>query len=411
MSYVIVGASLAGAKAVQTLREEGYSGDIVLIGAESELPYERPPLSKGYLMGTEEKSKIYVHEENWYTRNNIKLRLSQRAVSIDRHAHTVHLSTGEDIEYSALLLATGSSPRRLDVPGTDLDGVRYLRSVADSDLLHEDLRNGGNVVVVGAGWIGLEVAATARELGCNVTIVEPQPVPLHAALGERLGTFFADLHRSHDVSLRLDTTVSAILGDDKVTAVRTSNGDIPADLVVIGVGARPNIELAEAAGLEVDNGVLVDQSLRTSDPDIYAAGDIAHALNPFYGTRIRVEHWANALYQGPIAARGMLGHTVEYDQLPYFFTDQYDVGMEFTGWFPPGENKDIVIRGKLADRSFHAFWLSGNRVVAGMHVNRWDDGIAPIDDLIRARIPIARERLADPSVGLASLVEELQLHG
>jgi 3-phenylpropionate/trans-cinnamate dioxygenase ferredoxin reductase component len=411
MSYVIVGASLAGAKAAQTLREEGYAGEIVLIGSESELPYERPPLSKAYLMGTEDKSKIFVHEANWYTRNNVDLRLGQRVTSVDRNAHSVHLSTGEDIGYSALLLATGSSPRRLNVPGTDLDGVRYLRTVADSDLLREDLRRGGNLVVVGAGWIGLEVAATARELGCTVTVVEPQPVPLQAALGTKLGTFFADLHRDHGVNLRLNTGVTAIIGESKVTAVRTADGDIPADLVVIGVGARPNVELAEEAGLEINNGVLVNQSLQTSDPDIYAAGDIAHAINPFYGTRIRVEHWANALYQGPIAARSMLGHTVEYDQLPYFFTDQYDVGMEFTGWFPPGETEDIVIRGDLPSRSFHAFWMTDNRVVAGMHVNRWDDGIAPIDDLIKARVPIDRERLADPSVGLAKLVEDLQVYG
>jgi 3-phenylpropionate/trans-cinnamate dioxygenase ferredoxin reductase subunit len=405
-TFVIVGAGLAGAKAAEALREEGFDGRVVLIGAEAERPYERPPLSKGFLLGTEENA--YVHSSDWYDRHSVRLLLGQRVTGIDRDVHRVTLRGGEQLEYSKLLLTTGSMPRKLSVPGADLDGVHYLRMVGNSARLRESLRAGGRVVIIGAGWIGLETATAAREYGCPVTVVEPQSQPLLGALGERLGGFFADVHRTHGVEFRLGTSVSAIRGlDGKVTEVLTSDGTtVPADLVIIGIGARPNSELADKANLATDNGILVDETLRTEDPDIYAAGDVANAVNPFYHTRIRVEHWANALYQGPAAARSMLGDTVGYDQLPYFFTDQYDLGMEFTGWLAPDADHDIVIRGSLEGRSFHAFWLATNHVVAGMHINRWDDGIAAVDNLIRHRVPVDPARLADPLVALEDLVKE-----
>lgn len=404
-TYVVVGASLAGAKAAQALREDGFEGRIVLIGSEAERPYERPPLSKGYLLGKEVRAKIYVHDERWYDQNSVELLLGRRVTHLDRATHEVQLDGGERIGYAKLLLATGASPRRLELPGGNLDGVLYLRRVEDSERLRDVIRGGGRVVVVGAGWIGLETAAAAREYGCDVTVIEPQSVPLHAALGAEMGGFFADAHRRH-VRIHLGRRVTELRGNGGVSAVVTGEGtEIPADAVIVGIGARPNTEVAEQAGLAVDNGVLVDSSLRTEDPDVYAAGDVANAVNPFYGERIRVEHWANALHQGPAAAKAMLGHDVVYDRVPYFFTDQYDIGMEFAGWFRPGGYDAVVTRGDVDARAFQVFWLAGDRV-AGMHVNRWDDGIAPIETLIRGRVPVDRRQLADPSVPLADLAAD-----
>ncbi|MFB9721406.1 NAD(P)/FAD-dependent oxidoreductase [Planobispora longispora] len=405
-TFVIVGAGLAGAKAAQTLREEGFAGRIVLIGAETERPYERPPLSKGYLLGKEERAKIYVHDEGWYGENAVELLSGRRVTRLDRSARQVELDDGGRLAYDKLLLATGSSPRRLDLLGADLEGVHYLRTVADSERLRDALRGGGRVVVVGAGWIGLETAAAAWEHGCEVTVVEPRPVPLEAALGPEMGAFFADVHRGHGVEVRLGLAVAGFIGDKHVRAVAVDGGDqIPADAVVVGVGARPETGIAERAGLTVGNGVRVDAALRTSDPSVYAAGDVAEAFHPRFGTHIRVEHWANALNGGPAAARSMLGQEVVYDRLPYFYTDQYDVGMEFSGWFVPGGYDEVVVRGDLRARDFHAFWLAGGHVVAGMHVNRWDEGVAPVQELIRMAAPVDRDRLADPAVPLPDLAK------
>ncbi|MFZ5852455.1 MAG: NAD(P)/FAD-dependent oxidoreductase [Actinomycetota bacterium] len=401
-TFVIVGASLAGAKAAETLREEGFPGRVVLVGEEAERPYERPPLSKGYLLGKDDKAKIYVHDEGWYDEHSVDLRLRRRAVGLHRDRHEVQLEDGERLHYTKLLMATGAAPRRLDVPGSYLDGVYYLRRVEDCERLRQALRGGGPVVVVGAGWIGLETAAAARESGCQVTVIEPQPTPLAAALGPEMGGYFADLHRRHGVDLRLGSGVSELHGAaGRVTAVRTDDGTpIPAEAVIVGVGIAPNTELAGQAGLPVDNGVLVDQSLGTEDPDVYAAGDVANAVHPRYGRRIRVEHWANALNQGSAAAKAMLGQHVSYDRIPYFFTDQYDVGMEFTGWFPPGGYDRVVTRGDVEGHAFYAFWLAGERLVAGLHVNLWDDGIGPVQELVRSGQPVDARRLADPSVPL-----------
>ncbi|MFF5209914.1 NAD(P)/FAD-dependent oxidoreductase [Streptosporangium sp. NPDC000396] len=406
-TFVIVGAGLAGAKAAQSLREEGFAGRITLVGAEDERPYERPPLSKGYLLGKEEKAKVYVHDESWYDENSVELLLGRRATGLDRAARQVELDGGPRLGYDKLLLVTGASPRRLDVPGADLDGVHYLRGFEDSERLREAIRGGGRVVVVGAGWIGMETAAAAREYGCEVTVVEPQQMPLLAALGPELGAFFADVHRQKGVDVRLGRGVTAFRGiTGRVRAVLTDDGgEIPADVVIVGVGVRPDTELAERAGLAVENGIVVDASLRTDDPGVYAAGDVANAFNPLYGTRIRVEHWANALNGGLAAGRAMLGREVVYDRPPYFFTDQYDVGMEFSGWFAPGGYDSVTVRGDLEARAFHAFWLSGGRVVAGMHVNRWDEGIAPVQELIRAGVRVEPDRLADPSVPITDLAK------
>ncbi|GGP92550.1 3-phenylpropionate/trans-cinnamate dioxygenase ferredoxin reductase subunit [Actinomadura coerulea] len=403
-TFVIAGAGLAGAKAAETLREEGFAGRVLLVGEEIERPYERPPLSKGFLLDKEPRDKAHVHEADWYDKHDVELRVGTSVAAVDRGAHQVRLSTREPIAYDKLLLATGASPRRLDVPGSKLQGIHYLRTMADSAALKQALAPGGRrVVVAGAGWIGLEAAAAAREHGNEVTLIEPEPVPLHAAMGPELGGMFADLHREHGVVLRMDEGVAGFWGAGQVSAVVTSGGaEVPADVVIVGIGVRPNSRLAEEAGLEVSDGILVDQSLRTSDPDIYAAGDVANAYHPLLGRRIRVEHWANALNGGPAAARAMLGRDVVYDQLPYFFSDQYELGMEMSGAAAPGEYDEVVYRGDVPGREFLAFWLSGGRVVAGMNVNVWDV-TGDVQALIRSGRPVDAARLADPGVPLADL--------
>ncbi|KWX00126.1 FAD-dependent oxidoreductase [Carbonactinospora thermoautotrophica] len=403
-SIVIVGASLAGARAAETLREEGFAGRITLIGEEHERPYQRPPLSKGYLAGREDKSSIYVHEEDWYERNGVELVLGTRATAIDRAAREVELSDGRRIRYDKLLLATGASPRRLDLPGAELEGVYYLRTVEDSERIRNAIFGGGRFVIVGAGWIGLEVAAAACGYGAEVTIVEPQPTPLHGVLGPELGEVFAKLHRGNGVDLRLGESVTQLHSEGgKVTGVVTSSGDtLSAGAVIVGIGARPNTELAEAAGLPVDNGVVVDECLRTEDERIWAAGDVANYHNVVFGRRLRVEHWANAYDGGPAAARSMLRPGTVYDVVPFFYSDQYDLGMEYTGYAPAGTYDRIVYRGDVAGLEFIAFWLKDGRVRAGMNVNVWDVA-EDIQKLIRSGRQFDPDRLADPDVPLADL--------
>ena len=403
-TYVIVGASLTGAKAAETLREEGFDGNIVLLGEEHERPYERPPLSKGYLLGKEEKSSIYVHEEGWYAENGVDLRLGVRATALDPGAKRVSLADGGTVAYDRLLLATGASPRRLNAPGGDLDGVLYLRRVGDSERLQAALSGGGQVVTVGAGWIGLEVTAAARQAGCEVTVVEPEPVALNRQLGPELGGVFADLHKEHGVVFRTRESVTELRGSGgQVTGAVTSSGAVlPADLVVVGIGAIPSTGLAADAGLDVGNGVIVDAGLRTSAPDVFAAGDVANAFHPLYGKHIRVEHWANALNGGPAAARSMLGQGISYDAVPYFYSDQYDLGMEAAGFTDPGSYDQVVYRGDLAGREFVAFCLSGGAVMGGMNVNVWDVN-DDIQALIRSRRRVDEARLADLDIPIADL--------
>lgn len=401
--YVIVGGGLAGAKAAETLRAEGFDGPVVLVAGEPEVPYERPPLSKDHLLGKAGRESARVHTADWYAEQRVDLRTGVRATSLDPGAHRLGLDTGAELPYAKLLLATGSSARRLPVPGADLDGVRYLRTLADSDRLLADLSGGGRrVVVVGAGWIGLEVAAAARHHGNEVTVVEPQPTPLHAVLGPDMGRVFARLHRDHGVDLFTDTVVREFRGSGgRVKSVVTDgHAGLPADLVVVGIGATPNVELAAAAGLEVDNGVVTDDALRASAPDVFAAGDVASSFHPLYGRYVRVEHWANALNGGPAAARSMLGEAVSYDRVPYFFTDQYDLGMEYSGLGGPTDT--VVTRGDVDAGEFIAFWLHDGRVVAGMNVNVWDV-TDRIQALIRARRQVPVASLTDPGEPLERL--------
>ena len=397
-AFVIVGAGLAGAKAAETLRNEGFEGSLTLVGDEPERPYERPPLSKDYLRG-ETADAPYVHEASFYGDNEIELVTSTRVTGIGLGEREVVLEDERRLGYDGLLLATGAEPRRLDVPGAELDGIHYLRTVADSAHIGERLEAGGRLVVVGSGWIGAEIAASARQKGCEVTMIEMASLPLEGVLGPEVGRIYLDVHRDNGVEFIPETTVERFEGEGSVERVLTTDGaEIETDFVVVGIGVTPRVELAEAAGLKIEDGILVGERLETSAPDVFAAGDVANARNPFYGHNLRVEHWANALNQGPVAAKAMLGQDVTYDEIPYFFSDQYDTGMEYSGYATDWD--EVVFRGDVAAREFIAFWLKDERVVAGLNMNVWEVS-DPIRELIRSRRPVDSRRLTDPDVPLA----------
>jgi 3-phenylpropionate/trans-cinnamate dioxygenase ferredoxin reductase subunit len=399
-TFVIAGGGLAAGRAAEALREEGFDGRIVLAGQEPHRPYERPPLSKDYLQGNAELAKIFVHEAGWYADHDVDLRLGTAVTALDRGAHAVTLSDGTRLGYDKLLLATGATPRRLTVSGAGREFVHYLRSVEDCERLRATLSTARRLAVVGAGWIGLESAAAARAAGVEVTVLEAERLPLLRVLGPRVAAVFADLHRDHGVDLRFGVEVTEITPG----GVRLADGThIDADAVLVGIGATPNTYLAASAGLTVENGVQVGADLRTGDPDIYAAGDVANAYHPVFGTHIRVEHWASALNQPAVAARGMLGLGASYDRLPYFYTDQYDLGMEYSGHVRPGEDDDVVIRGDLESCRFIAFWLKEEKVTAAMNVNIWDV-TNELQELIRSGARVDRAALADPGTPLPETV-------
>jgi NADPH-dependent 2,4-dienoyl-CoA reductase/sulfur reductase-like enzyme len=404
-NFVIVGACLAGASAARTLRDEGFNGEIHLIGAEEHHPYIRPPLSKDYLAGTAERDSVFVESRSWYTDRDVQFHPGTRAVDLDLAAHLVNTDDGESRRYDRLLLATGSRPRRLTVPGAALGGVHYLRTLDHAEALHSLLADGDKrLVVVGSGWIGMEVAATARTLGNDVTILERGAMPLAAALGDELGSLFATLHEEHGVVVRRSVVVESLVGTDgQVTGVLLAGGEtVLADLVLVGIGAVPNVELAQKAGLDVDNGILVNASLTTSDPHVFAAGDVANAEHPLIGQRLRSEHWANALNGGPVAARAMLGQSVSFDAIPYFYTDQFDLGMEYSGFGPLTRGAELVYRGNPGAREFIVFWLNAGRVVAGMNVNVWDVNDA-VQGLIQHGRPVDPSRLSDETIPLENV--------
>ncbi|MEO6997088.1 MAG: FAD-dependent oxidoreductase [Terracoccus sp.] len=412
-TYLIVGGGLAASRAVEGIRSLDQSGSIVLVTEEERLPYERPPLSKAALKGDDPVESAFTHEKGWYADNHVDLRVGDPATSLDASENTVTLEDGAVVGYDNLLLATGSSARALDVPGADLDGVLYLRRMPESTALRARFAAGHRMVIVGAGWIGLEVAAAAVEAGCQVTVVEPQPSPLFGVLGPEIGAWFADLHRSHGVKFQFGEGVERLTGEGHVTGVVTKSGPtVPADTVVVGVGISPNTGLAEAAGLQIDNGIVTDSSLRSSDRQVWAAGDVASWLSPTLETHVRVEHWANANDGGYAAGRSMAGSDELYDPIPFFFSDQYDVGLEYAGYVARGAETELVVRGDLASNEFMAFWVvpaegsdaggDGVRVLAGMHVNVWDT-IDAVQQLVRERTTVDRTRLADPDVALTDL--------
>lgn len=407
---LIIGGGLAGGTAAEALRDEGFDGDITIVAGEAHPPYQRPPLSKGYLAGDEGLDAVILHPASWYADRGIRLVTGVSATSLDPEAHAVELDTGERLQYDSVLLATGATPRMIPLAGHDLEGVMTLRRLDDSDALAARLREGGKkLVVIGAGWIGMEVAATARGFGNDVTILERDAVPLAAALGAEMGEVFRRLHLDHGVDLRTSVGVEGIVGDGRAEGVVVDGETIPADLVLVGVGAVPNTGLAEAAGLELNNGVLVDAALRTAAPDVYAAGDVANAFHPVLQRHLRSEHWANALNAGKVAARSMLGQSVAFDDIPYFYTDQYELGMELSGYAPLMTDAEIVVRGDREAREFIAFWTDAvspgepGRVVAGMNVNVWDVN-EQVQALIRSGERIDPDRLRVPDVPLEDLL-------
>jgi 3-phenylpropionate/trans-cinnamate dioxygenase ferredoxin reductase subunit len=364
-------------------------------------PYERPPLSKDYLRGETEREKAFVHDQAFYAQHEIELLTGRGATALDAHAGRITLDDGRTLDYDKLLLATGAEPRRLTVPGADLGGVHYLRTLADSEALRDALAGGGRLAVVGAGWIGSEVAASARQKGLEVTLIDPLELPNERIFGPEIGSFYRDVHAEKGVTLALGEGVEAFEGHGRVSGVRTSAGrTVECDLAVVGIGVIPRVELARDAGLEVDNGVLVDEKLQASVPNVFAAGDVANAWHPSYARRIRVEHWANALNQGPAAARAMLGEAVSYDRLPYFFSDQYEVGMEYSGFAADWD--EVVVRGDRSGGEFVAFWLKDGRVLAGMNVNVWDV-TDHIQALVRGGGQVSADALRDPDTPLETL--------
>ncbi|HET7385049.1 MAG TPA: FAD-dependent oxidoreductase [Nocardioidaceae bacterium] len=403
-TFVVVGAGLAAAHAITGLREAGFDGRIVLYGEEHHLPYERPPLSKGYLLGDDELDSAFVHPPEWYDQNDVDLRLGTPVTALDTAKHRVQAGDlGED--YDRLLLATGARPRRMAMADDSGAPVAYLRTIEDSQRLKAEFSSGRRVAIVGGGWIGLEVASAARRAGAEVTVLEALDQPLLRVLGPQVAKTFAELHREHGVDLRTGVRIESIERAGERATVSLAGGDtVEADLVVVGVGVSPNDGLATKAGLDVDNGILVDARLTTSDPDVFAAGDVANAEHPTLGHRIRVEHWETAIEHGKHVARTMLGEDAAYDRMPYFFTDQYDLGMEYVGSLGP-EGPDgvdeVVIRGDLGgDRVFTAFWVKDGRVLAGMHANDWDAGDA-LRALAGRKVDVGR--LRDVGVPLADL--------
>jgi len=406
---VIIGASLTGATAAATLREEGFDGAIDLIGAEAQPPYNRPPLSKEYLRGQARFEEQLVKPVDYYAEQRITLRLGVRASAVDSKRKLVELEGGEQIAYDRLLVATGGRNRPLAGPGAALEGLFQLRTVEDCDRIRAAARAGARVVVVGLGFIGSEVAASLRQLGLEVAAVEGHPVPLARVLGEEVGKVLADIHRENGVDLALGDSVAAFEGGQRVERVRTKNGRrLECDLVVAGIGIMPNSELLAASGAAVDNGVLVDERCRTSLPDVYAAGDVANHLHPVFG-RLRVEHWNNGYQQGRAAAGSMLGRDQPYDYLHSFWSNQYDHVIEYVGFAARWDR--LVFRGRPESRKFLGFYLDGGIVRGAVGLNRGGDPDDPKEDgelkavsrLIRNRVPVDPARLANEDVDLRGL--------
>ncbi|GLI28153.1 ferredoxin [Agromyces rhizosphaerae] len=401
---IIVGGGLAAARAAGAAREAGHDDELVLVAGEPLLPHERPPLSKGYLQGSDAADVIFPHDAAWYAGHDVDVRTGSEAVGLDTDARELTLASGERLAYRRVLVATGARARRFTGPGAGLDGVHHLRTLAESTALRDAISGGDRrVAVVGAGWIGLEVAAAARSYGNEVTVLGHGEVPLAREIGPELGAVFQSLHREHGVDLRMGADVVGVRGDGAASAVVLGSGEeVPADVVVFGIGAVPNVELAASAGLAVDDGVTVDAHLAASAPGVFAAGDVASIFSPTLGTHLRVAHWGNADASGTAAGRALAGERVTYDEIPYFFTDQYDLGMEYSGYGSLAEGAELVVRGDLAAREFVAFRVAGGRVVAGMNVNVWDVN-DQVQRLIRSGAVVDPAALADADVPLEGI--------
>jgi 3-phenylpropionate/trans-cinnamate dioxygenase ferredoxin reductase subunit len=375
---VLVGGGLATGTAVRELRNQGYAEHLVVIAGENHPPYERPPLSKGYLLGNEPAEKALVNADSWYAEHDVDLRTGVTVESVDPDARTLRAG-GEDLAWSRLLLATGATPRRLPLADESGASVHYLRTLEDSTELKARLLPGARIGIIGGGWIGLEVASAARQAGSEVVVLEALDQPLRNVLGPEVGALFAQLHREKGVDVRTGVRIENIssgTGSDGATIGLAGGDTLTVDRLVVGVGVTPRADLATAAGIAVDNGIVVDAGLRTSAPEVFAAGDVANVDHPVLGHRVRVEHWDTAIKHGAVAAANLLGGDAVADHLPYFFTDQYALGIEYVG-HPGPEGFDRVVvtgdaEGPVEQRVLRVWWLRGDRVVAGMHVNDWD---------------------------------------
>jgi 3-phenylpropionate/trans-cinnamate dioxygenase ferredoxin reductase subunit len=389
-SCVVIGASLAGGRAAEALRQSGYGGRIVLVGAEPDRPYERPPLSKDYLRRELPEEKLYLRPAAYYSEQRIELRLGVRATRLDPAEKIVELESGERLPYDRLLIATGCELRRLGIPGVGLAGVRYLRTRVDSAALAALLEETRRVVVIGAGFIGSEVAASARMLGREVTLLEAAPVPLARALGAKMGEVCAAIHRDHGVDLRLSCGVKEFRGAGRVEEVVLADGSaVPCDVAIVGVGVAPTVGWLEGSGVALDNGVVVNEYCETSLPGVYAAGDVANAWNPLYGERLRVEHYDNAQNQGIAAGRAMAGVREPYAPVLFFWSDQYEHTLQYVGH--GGGEDEVVLRGDPSTRSFTAFYLRQGRLRAAFAIGR-------PKEIMAARRLIQSGRQVDPGV-------------
>jgi 3-phenylpropionate/trans-cinnamate dioxygenase ferredoxin reductase subunit len=401
-AIAIVGASLAGASAAATLREEGFDGRVVLLGAEPQLPYDRPPLSKAYLRGGMPFEKTLLRPPEFYSERGIEMRLGTTVSRVDAEKRRLELQDGEPIEFDCVLVATGGRNRRFPIPGLDLPGVYDLRTVADADRIRQVIARGGRAVVVGLGFIGAEVAGSLRECGLEVVAIEPFKTPLFRALGEEIGRVVEGLHRDHGVDLILGDAVAAFEGSGRVERVVTRSGRrVECDFAVFGLGIEPAADLVAGSGVRVDNGIVVDELCRTNVPGIFAAGDVANHYHPVCARPMRVEHWQNGVKQGAAAARSMLGRGKPYDEVHWFWSDQYDANIQYAGFHADWDA--IVIRGSLTERKFLAFYLDRGRVESVVAINQGRD-LRRALPLIRARVPVDPARLQDPSVDLRTLV-------
>lgn len=397
-AFVIVGGGPAAAAAAAALRSAGYDGPVLLIGAEEVIPYERPPLSKDFLAGRRTGSALELQPREWYAEHGVELRLGVPVQRVDPDQHAVLLAGGERIGYDKLLLATGGRPRRLDQARSDR--VAYLRTVADAEALAKRLRAAGRLVVLGGGFIGCEVAATARQLGVEVTVLEMESVPLQRALGQRFGALIGQIHREAGVELRTGERVESVAETRDGLLVTTDRGRLECGMLLVAVGLQPNAEVVAGTAVRCENGILVDEYCRSTVPDIFAAGDVAAHRHPLYGRHIRVEHHDNAQRQGAAAARNMLGPAVSYDDPHWFWSDQYEHSLQSVGIAGPDD--EIVVRGSVPDRCFSVFSLSGGKVRSVFALDRGKDVIAG-RRLIAAGVPVRAEELRDESVNLRRL--------
>lgn len=406
---VIVGGGLAGGTTARHLRMGGYEGPITIVAGEPHYPYSRPPLSKEYMQGKVGPEKVYLKPEEWYDEQNIEVLTGVKAEEINVEDHVVQLDDGTNLEYEKLLLATGARPRQLDMEGVDLPGVFSLRTIDDSEALAKEFKDGDKkVVFIGSGWIGMEVAAAARKYGNEVTILERGDIPLSHALGDKLGLQFQQMHEANGAQFITEANTEKIVGTDRVEGVVVNGETIPADVVVVGVGAIPNTEVAQAAGLEVENGVKTDRFMQTSAPDIYAVGDVANIYNPTLDRHMRSDHWMNALAGGKTAAKLLAGEEVAYDPIPYFYTDQYDLGMELSGYPPLMGDARVEIRGDFDGKKYVAFWLDeDDHVVAGMNVNIWGVN-KQVQRLIRSQKRVDIEQLLNTDVKITHVADSLE---